>query len=64
MFLEDAAYRVLQNRGYARHPYDPARARQLFAEAGLTAGAVRTYAESARDPHVQARAKLRFAKII
>jgi len=38
LFLEDAAYRVLQNRGYARHPYDPARARQLFAEAGWNTG--------------------------
>jgi formyl-CoA transferase len=28
---------------------------RLCAGAGLTAGAVRTYAESARDPHVQAR---------
>jgi len=28
---------------------------RLFGGAGLTAGAVRTYAESARDPHVLAR---------
>ena len=39
LFLEDAAYRVLLSRNYARHPYDPARARQLFAEAGWNTGA-------------------------
>jgi peptide/nickel transport system substrate-binding protein len=37
--LEDGAYRALQNKGFARYPFDPARARALFADAGWSAGA-------------------------
>jgi peptide/nickel transport system substrate-binding protein len=34
--LEDAAYRALQSKAFGRYPYDPARARALFSEAGWT----------------------------
>jgi peptide/nickel transport system substrate-binding protein len=36
--VEDPVYRLLAQRGLARYPYDPGRARQLLAEAGWTPG--------------------------
>jgi peptide/nickel transport system substrate-binding protein len=37
--VDDPVYRLLEQRGLARHPYDPGRARQLLAEAGWRPGA-------------------------
>jgi peptide/nickel transport system substrate-binding protein len=36
--VEDPSYRLLEQRGLARYAYDPARARQLLAEAGWRPG--------------------------
>jgi peptide/nickel transport system substrate-binding protein len=39
--VDDPVYRLLEQRGLARYPYDPGRARQLLADAGWTPGSDR-----------------------
>jgi peptide/nickel transport system substrate-binding protein len=47
---DDPAYRVAQQRGYTKYPYDPARAARLFAEAGWTPGPDGVLADRSGQP--------------
>jgi peptide/nickel transport system substrate-binding protein len=46
----DPVYQLLEHRGLARYPYDPARAEQLLRASGWTRGADGTYRSAAGEP--------------
>lgn len=50
MPVEDPAYRLLEQRGLTRYPYDLARAERLLNEAGWTRGPDGTYRSSGGQP--------------